>query len=121
MIGEVFSLVNKAKVKFPESIKCGTAADRCVMAAHRSVKRQIRLNSEDIRITFVDPNSWLEDWDFARDGLYINRGARRLKPAILQGWWTRRHRKDDRVEGTTNPAMRESEVVSSEEHVVTAV
>jgi hypothetical protein len=30
-------------------------------------------------VIFVDPNSWLEDWDFARDGLHINqRGARRL-------------------------------------------
>ena len=30
-------------------------------------------------MTFVDPNSWLEDWDFARDGLHVNfRGARRL-------------------------------------------
>jgi hypothetical protein len=30
-------------------------------------------------VTFVDPNSWLEDCDFARDGLHINhRGARRL-------------------------------------------
>jgi hypothetical protein len=30
-------------------------------------------------VPFVDPNSWLEDWDFARDGLHINRrGARQL-------------------------------------------
>ena len=46
--------------------------DRCVLAAYRSIKRQTRLDSEDL-------NSWLEDWDFARDGLHINRrGARRL-------------------------------------------
>lgn len=30
-------------------------------------------------VTFVDPNSWIEDWDFGRDGLHINRsGARKL-------------------------------------------
>ena len=30
-------------------------------------------------LTFVDPNSWLEDWDFARDGLHLNGiGKRRL-------------------------------------------
>ena len=30
-------------------------------------------------VTFVDSNSWLEDWGFARDGLHINRrGARQL-------------------------------------------
>jgi hypothetical protein len=35
--------------------------------------------AKTLGITFVDPNSWPEDWDFARDGLYINwRGARRL-------------------------------------------
>jgi hypothetical protein len=35
--------------------------------------------AKTLGVTFVDPNSWLEDWDFARDGLRINRrGARRL-------------------------------------------
>ena len=30
-------------------------------------------------LTFVDPNSWIEDGDFARDGLHLNiRGKRRL-------------------------------------------
>ena len=30
-------------------------------------------------VTFMDPNSWLVDWDCERDGLHINRrGARRL-------------------------------------------
>jgi len=30
-------------------------------------------------VILADPNAWLEDWDFARDGLHINRrGARRL-------------------------------------------
>ena len=35
--------------------------------------------AEAFGITFVDPNSWLEDGDFARDGLHLNgRGKRRL-------------------------------------------
>ena len=30
-------------------------------------------------LTFVDPNSWIEDGDFVRDGLHLNgRGTRRL-------------------------------------------
>jgi hypothetical protein len=30
-------------------------------------------------LTFVDPNSWVEDGDFARDGLHLNgRGKSRL-------------------------------------------
>jgi len=54
-------------------------ADRCGMAAHRSIKRQIDWIAKTLSVTFVYPNSWLEDWDFARDGLHINlRGARRL-------------------------------------------
>jgi hypothetical protein len=35
--------------------------------------------AKTLGVKFVDPNSWLEEWDFARDGLHINRtGARRL-------------------------------------------
>jgi len=30
-------------------------------------------------VTFVGPNSWVDKWDFGRDGLHINqRGARHL-------------------------------------------
>ena len=30
-------------------------------------------------MTFVDPYSWVDDWDFSRDGLHINRkGVRHL-------------------------------------------
>jgi hypothetical protein len=35
--------------------------------------------SRALGTTFVDPNRWMEDGDFARDGLHINgRGKRRL-------------------------------------------
>ena len=35
--------------------------------------------AENFRITFVDSNSWIEDEDFARDGLHLNgRGKNRL-------------------------------------------
>jgi len=35
--------------------------------------------AKSLGVTFVDTNSWLEDWDFARDGLHINRrGAKGL-------------------------------------------
>ena len=30
-------------------------------------------------VTFVDPSSWVEDWDFSGDGLHLNRrGAQHL-------------------------------------------
>jgi len=31
-----------------------------------------------LEISFVDPNSWIEDGDFAKDGLHLNRRRRRL-------------------------------------------
>jgi hypothetical protein len=35
--------------------------------------------AKTLGIIFVDPNSWIENWDFSRDGLHINRsGAARL-------------------------------------------
>jgi len=49
------------------------------MAAHRSFTRQNDWIAKTVGVTFMDPKSWLEEWDFARDGLHINRrGARRL-------------------------------------------
>ena len=28
--------------------------------------------AQTLGVTFVDPNSWADDWDFGRDGLLIN-------------------------------------------------
>jgi hypothetical protein len=74
-MGEVYSLVKKAKVKFPQSkIVCGVlwrtdVAWRCIGALHD----RYDWIAKTLGVTFVDPNSWFEDWDFARDGLHINR------------------------------------------------
>jgi len=111
--------------------------------------------AKTLGVTFVGPDSWFEEWDFARDGLHINRrGARRLSQLysrvgglggrgkkmdchlmmnVFNEGTSERTRKTstqenstltwktkERVVGTTNPAMRESEVESSEECVVTA-
>ena len=49
------------------------------MTACWSRKQQIRVGIENVGVTFVDPNSWVDDWDFGRDGLHTNRrGARHL-------------------------------------------
>jgi hypothetical protein len=35
--------------------------------------------AKTLGVTFVNSNCWVDDWDFARDGLNINRrGARKL-------------------------------------------
>ena len=37
-------------------------------------------------LTFVDPNTWIEEEDFARDGLHLNgRGKRRLGKLYARG------------------------------------
>jgi hypothetical protein len=41
--------------------------------------------AETLEVTFVDPNSWVNDWDFGSDGLHINRrGARHLCQLYLR-------------------------------------
>ena len=124
------------------------------MATYRNVKRQIRLDSEDNGSYICGSKQLAEDWDFARDGLYINwRGARRLSQLysrvggiggrrkkmdwysslnVSNGGTSERKRKnstprkfdadfenDREIGGDKNPTTRESEVVSSEERVVT--
>ena len=79
-MGEVHSLVNTAKGKSPQSkiVLSGVlwwtdVAWRCI----RVLNDRYDWIAKTLGVTFVDPNSWLEDWDFARDGLHINpRGAR---------------------------------------------
>jgi hypothetical protein len=79
---ELYSLVNKAKVKFPQSkIVLSGVLRRTDVAWRRIGALNDRYDwiAKTLGVTFVDPNSWLEDWDFARDGLHINyRGTRRL-------------------------------------------
>jgi hypothetical protein len=49
VMGDMYTLVNKAKIKFPQSrlFLSGVLRRRDVMAADRSIKWQIRLDSED--------------------------------------------------------------------------
>jgi hypothetical protein len=28
--------------------------------------------AKTLEVTFVDPNSWTENWDFGKDGLHLN-------------------------------------------------
>ena len=81
-MGEVYSLVNTDKGKFPQSkIVLSGVLRRTDVAWRRIGALNDRYDwiAKTLGVTFVDPNSWLEVWDFAKDGLHINqRGARRL-------------------------------------------
>ena len=46
---------------------------------HGGVNSRYEWIANMLEATFVDPNSWVDDWDFSRDDLQINRrGARHL-------------------------------------------
>lgn len=82
VMGDVYELVTTAKKKFPN---CRLVLSGVLRRRDVSWRRIGALNNRldwvanALGLTFVDPNSWLEDWDFARDGLHLNgRGKRRL-------------------------------------------
>ena len=73
IMGELYDIVNAAKAKFPGSrlVLIGALISkgvnwRRVGAANDSLK----LVARPLGATFVDPNSWIRDEDFGRDGLY---------------------------------------------------
>jgi hypothetical protein len=81
-MGDMYALVYKAETKFSKSrlVLSGVLRRRDV-----SWRRIGAPNGrydwivKTLGVTFVDPNSWIENWDFSKDGLHINRsGARRL-------------------------------------------
>ena len=82
VMGDVYDLIITAKSKF--------AASRIVLSGllrRRDVSWQ-RIGATNDRlewvastlgVTFLDPNCWVDDWDYGGDGLHINRrGARHL-------------------------------------------
>ena len=82
VMGDVYELVTTAKKKFPN---CRLVLSGVLRRRDVSWRRIGALNNRldwvanALGLTFVDANSWLEDWDFARDGLHLNgRGKRRL-------------------------------------------
>jgi hypothetical protein len=82
VIGDVYELVFTAKKKLPN---CRLVLSGVLRRRDVSWRRIGALNSRfdwvanALVLTFVDPNSWIEDGDFARDGLRLNgRGKSRL-------------------------------------------
>jgi len=49
------------------------------MAGIGAANDRLEWVTNTLGVTYVDPNSWVDDWDFSRDGLHINRrGVRQL-------------------------------------------
>jgi lysophospholipase L1-like esterase len=82
IIGDVYDLVNTAKTKFSASrvvlsgVLCREDVSWWYIGA---VNDRLEWVANTLGVTFVDPNIWVDEWDFSRDGLHINRrGARHL-------------------------------------------
>jgi len=82
IMGEAYELIAMVKKKFPYSrLIISGVIRRRDMSWRRIGALNDRLEwvAEAFGSTFVDPNSWLDDEDFARDGLHLNnRGKNRL-------------------------------------------
>ena len=79
-MGEVYALVATAKKKLPN---CRLVLSGVLRFRDVSWQRIGALNdgfdwvANTLGLTFVDPNSWIEDRDFMQDGLHLNgRGKR---------------------------------------------
>ena len=80
VMGEVHALVAAAKRKLPNCrlvlsgvLGCTDASWRCT----GTLNDRFDCVTNALGLTFVDPNSWIEDGDFVRDGLHLNgRGKR---------------------------------------------
>lgn len=81
-MGEAYDLVATIKKKLPSSRLIMSGVIRRKDTKWRRVgalNGRLEWIAEAFGITFVDPNSWLEDEDFGRDGIHLNgRGKSRL-------------------------------------------
>jgi lysophospholipase L1-like esterase len=82
VMGEVYALVSTAKKKLPN---CRLVLSGVLRLRDVSWRRIGAFNDRfdwiaiALGLTFVGPNSWIKDGDFARDGMHLNgRGKRRL-------------------------------------------
>jgi len=82
VLGEVYALVSTAKKKLPN---CRLVLSGVLRRRDVSWRRIGALNdrfdwvANALGIAFFDPNRWIEDGDFVRNGLHLNgRGKRRL-------------------------------------------
>jgi len=82
IMGEIYALVSTAKKKLPN---CKLVLSGVLRRRDVSWRRIGGLNdrldwvANAVGLTFVDPNSWIEEGDFGRDGVHLNvRGKRHL-------------------------------------------
>jgi lysophospholipase L1-like esterase len=82
VMGDAHDLITTAKTKFSASrvVLSGVLRRRDVSWRRiGAINDKLEWVATALGVTFVDPNCWIDDWDFNRDGLHINRrGSREL-------------------------------------------
>jgi lysophospholipase L1-like esterase len=82
VMGELYGLVNTARTKFPTSKIVLSGVLRQIDVSWRrigAINDRYDWVAKTLGVTFVDPNCWVDDWDFARDGLHLNRREARKR------------------------------------------
>ena len=72
----IYDLINTAKSKFSSSrvILSGVLRRRDVSWCRiGAVNDRLGWVANTLGVTFVDPNSWVDDWGYSGDGLHLNR------------------------------------------------
>jgi len=81
-MGDIYDLINTAKSKFSSSrVILSDVLRRKDVSWWRIGAANDRLGwvANTLGVTFLDPNSWVDDWGFSGDGLHLNRrGAQQL-------------------------------------------
>jgi lysophospholipase L1-like esterase len=82
VMGEVYDLMNTVKAMFPgfRLVLSGVLRSKGVSWRRvGAISHRLEWVAGNLGVTFVDPNSWIGNGDFSRDGLHLNRdGARQL-------------------------------------------
>jgi lysophospholipase L1-like esterase len=76
VMGDIYDLINTTKSTFSSSrVILSGVLRRSDVSSRRIGAANDRLEwaGRTLGVTFVDPNSWVEDWDFKGDGLHLNR------------------------------------------------
>jgi hypothetical protein len=72
LIGDAYDLINTAKNKFSTSRVVLSGVLRRTDVSWRrigAVNERLEWVANALGVNFVDPNCWMDDWDFNRDGL----------------------------------------------------
>ena len=82
VMGDIYDLINMAKTKFSSSRVILSGVLRRTDVSWRgigAVNDRLGWVANTLGVTFVDPNSWVDDWGYSGDGLHLHqRGAQQL-------------------------------------------